>query len=357
MEEQKLPITGEEEVSLADRVKMLTPTQLVFKRFFRSKLSIIGLCMLLFLFVFAFLGPLFRFIPGMPVYGELDVFQSDRTTVIAERIPFACRCTPATPAECVCDEGYFYYITYTRQHLATLHQPTWRNILGTDEQSRDIFSRLMYGGRISLMIAFSVVIIATLIGVILGSIAGYFGKWVDQAVMRLVDLFTCIPTLPLLLIVAATMDMWEIDSTMRIVALAILLAITGWAGTTRLVRGQILMLREQDYMLAAEAMGLSVPRRIIKHLIPNVMPQLIVTMTMSLGGIILTEATLSFLGLGVQMPLAAWGTMISRLENSTILTDHFHLWGPPGFLIMVAVLGFNFMGDGLRDALDPKMKR
>jgi peptide/nickel transport system permease protein len=183
------------------------------------------------------------------------------------------------------------------------------------------------------MIAFSVIIISTLIGVLLGSLAGYFGKWVDQIIMRLIDVFICIPTLPLLLLLGAAMDMLEVESFMRIIYLMGILALTGWSGTARLVRGQILMLKEQDYMLAAEAMGLSVPRRIIRHLLPNVMPQLIVSMTMGLGGIILSEATLSFLGLGVQLPYAAWGTMIGRLESFNILQNHFHLWGPPGRIL------------------------
>jgi len=215
----------------------------------------------------------------------------------------------------------------------------------------------MYGGRISLMIAFLVVFVSTFIGVLLGSIAGYYGKWVDQAIMRLVDLFMCIPTLPILLIVGAGMDATGTGSFARIFILMGMLSVLNWAGMARLVRGQILMLKEQDYMLAAEAMGLSVPRRIFKHLIPNVMPQIIVSMTLGLGGVILSEATLSFLGFGVQLPYAAWGTMIGRLQDFNILQNHIHLWGPPGILIMMAVLGFNFIGDGLRDAFDPKMKR
>ena len=358
-------IDSKEEESLADQVKILSPMQLVLKRFFRSKLSIIGLSMLLFLFLFSVVGPLLRFTP-LPIYGELDRFGSTLYHITVERVYFNIY-DYVEGVWSVVSRDFFYYVTYSRLHMAILHQPFTAgavlgevpaiNILGTCEQAHDIFSRLMYGGRISLLIAFMVVFISTTIGVVLGSIAGYFGKWVDQAIMRLVDLFMCIPTLPILLIVGAIMDAEQASAMTRIIMIMVMMAVLGWAGTARLVRGQILMLREQEYMVAAEAMGLSAPRRIIKHLIPNVMPQLIVSMTLQLGSVILAEATLSFLGFGVQMPLAAWGTMIGRLSNFNILVNHFHLWGPPGLLIMMAVLGFNFVGDGLRDAFDPKMKR
>jgi len=354
--EDSVSVTNTQEE--AHEVKSLSPTQLILKRFFRSKLSIVGLSLIAFLFIFSFLGPALMFVPGVPVYGQFDRFLSDDITVMAEQVRVGT------------DGEYFFYVTFTQQETAMLHQPRARNvlirsgewslsILGTDEMAYDIFSRLMYGGRISLMIAFMVVFISTFIGVLLGSIAGYFGKWVDQAIMRLVDLFMCIPTLPILLIVGAGMDVPgnTVGPFARIFILMAMLAVLGWAGTARLVRGQILMLKEQDYMLAAEAMGLSIPRRIFRHLIPNVMPQLIVSMTLGLGGVILSEATLSFLGFGVQMPYAAWGTMIGRLEDFNILQNHVNLWVPPGILIMMAVLGFNFIGDGLRDAFDPKMKR
>ena len=344
-EKDMIPIeTHQEEESLADKAKSLSPTQLVLKRFFRSKLSIIGLCMIAFLFLFSFLLPALMFVPGIPVYSQNEFFYLEDGE-------------SAVPLRGTVDGQYFYRVTFTERNLAILQQPNRINILGTDADSRDIFTRLMYGGRISLMIAFLVVFISTLIGVVMGSIAGYFGKWVDQAIMRLVDLFMCVPMLPILLIVGAGMEMANVGAFVRIILIMVMLAVFGWAGTARLVRGQILMLREQDYMLAAEAMGLSAPRRIFKHLIPNVMPQLIVSMTLGLGGVILTEASLSFLGFGVQAPYAAWGTMIGSIEYPHILRDHFHYWGPPGLLIMMAVLGFNFIGDGLRDAFDPKMKR
>ena len=215
----------------------------------------------------------------------------------------------------------------------------------------------MYGGRVSLIIGFIVVIIETVLGVILGGISGYFGKWVDQIIMRLVDVFNCIPTMPLYIIIGAVMDSLRIDASARIMVMMAILGVTGWPGIARVVRGQILSLREQEFMLATEATGLSVSRRIFKHLVPNVIPQLIVYATMGLGDIILTEATLSFLGLGVNYPYASWGNIINAVNDVFVLTNYPYVWIPAGILILLTVLGFNFIGDGLRDAFDPKMKR
>ena len=215
----------------------------------------------------------------------------------------------------------------------------------------------MYGGRISLTIGFIVVILETIIGVILGGIAGYFGGWVDQLIMRIVDVFNCIPTLPILLIASALIDSWNLEPSNRIYVLMIIITIFSWSGVARMVRGQILSLREQEYITATEVMGIPVWRKIFKHLIPNVMPQLIVSMTLGLGSVILYESTLSYLGLGVQLPQAAWGTMISLANKPDILNYHVNMWLPAGIMIVIAVLGFNFIGDGLRDAMDPKAKK
>jgi peptide/nickel transport system permease protein len=221
----------------------------------------------------------------------------------------------------------------------------------------DVLTRLMYGGRVSLVIGFIVVLLETVLGVVLGGILGYFGKWIDNLLMRLVDIFNCIPTYPIFIIVGAIMDSLKVESTQRIFFLMIIMGTLGWPGIARIVRGQILSLREQEFMTAAEATGISVKRRIFRHLVPNVIPQLIVIDTMSLGSIILTEATLSFLGLGVKYPLASWGSIISAVSNVYVMTNFWFVWIPAGMLILITVLGFNFIGDGLRDAFDPKMKR
>ena len=235
--------------------------------------------------------------------------------------------------------------------------PNMKHWLGTDMYGMDMLTRLMYGGRVSLLIGFIVIIIETVIGVIFGGISGYFGGWVDNLIMRIVDIFYCIPSMPVIIILGAAMDAQRVDGWLRMMYLMLILGFLGWAGIARLVRGQILSLREQEYMAAAEACGLSVSRRIFKHLIPNVVPQLIVTCTMGLGSVIIMEATLSFLGLGVKFPFASWGNIISDVNNTHVLTTYWFIWIPAGVLLLLTVLAFNLVGDGLRDAFDPKMKR
>lgn len=235
--------------------------------------------------------------------------------------------------------------------------PSAKHWLGTDKYGMDMLTRLMYGGRVSLMIGFIVIIIETVLGVILGGIAGYFGGWVDNLIMRLVDIFYCIPSMPIILILGAAMDQQRVEPGKRLIYLMLILGILGWAGIARLVRGQILSLREQEFMTATEACGISVKSRIFKHLIPNVIPQLIVNCTMGLGTVIITEATLSFLGLGVKFPFASWGNIINDVNNTHVLTTYWFIWIPAGLLLLLTVLAFNLVGDGLRDAFDPKMKR
>ena len=235
--------------------------------------------------------------------------------------------------------------------------PSKAHWLGTDRNGMDMLTRLMYGGRVSLIIGFIVVIIETVLGVILGGISGYFGGWVDNLIMRIVDILYCIPSMPIIIILGAAMDAANVDPSIRMLYLMLILGVLGWPSIARLVRGQILSLREQEFMTATEACGISVPKRIFKHLIPNVIPQLIVVMTMGLGSVIITEATLSFLGLGVRFPFASWGNIISDVNDTFVLTNFWFIWIPAGVLLLATVLAFNIVGDGLRDAFDPKMKR
>lgn len=321
----------------------MSPLRLVMRRFFRSKLSIVGIIMVVFLFLFAFLGPV--------VYRKWGEETVDRTNVISQ------------------DVREYKYVNSKGEEIVVTQilsleldknayaNPSKEHLLGTDDQGYDVFVRLMYGGRISLKIGFIVVILETLIGIILGGIAGYFGGWVDQIIMRIVDIFNCIPTLPILLIASALIDSLNVGADQRIYLLMVIITLFSWSGVARLVRGQILSLREQEYITATEVMGLPTWRKIFVHLIPNVMPQLIVSMTLGLGSVILYESTLSFLGLGVQLPKAAWGTMIASSNNPLVLQYHVNMWLPAGLLIVIAVLGFNFIGDGLRDAMDPKAKK
>ena len=239
----------------------------------------------------------------------------------------------------------------------TYHEPTKEHPLGTDRNGMDMLTRLMYGGRVSLYIGFIVVFIETVLGVILGGLSGYCGGWVDNLIMRIVDIFYCIPSMPIIIILGAAMDAMRMDPQIRMFYLMLILGFLGWPGIARLVRGQILSLREQEFMTAAEATGIRASRRIFRHLIPNVIPQLIVTMTMSLGSTIITEATLSFLGLGVKFPFASWGNIINDVNDTYVLTNYWFIWIPAGVCLLATVLAFNLVGDGLRDAFDPKMKR
>lgn len=267
-------------------------------------------------------------------------------------------------------EEYTYKITYNAdaQNWSVLQSkdtyvydryaaPSKTHWLGTDTNGMDMLTRLMYGGRVSLVIGFIVVFIGAFIGIVLGGIAGYFGKWVDNLIMRIVDIFYCIPSTPLLIILGAAMDAMQVDPQIRMLYLMLVLGFLSWPSIARLVRGQILSLREQEFMTATEACGIRVSRRIFRHLIPNVIPQLIVTCTMSMGSTIIMEATLSFLGLGVKFPFASWGNIINDVNNAYVMTNYWFIWVPASICLLITVLGFNFVGDGLRDAFDPKMKR
>lgn len=229
--------------------------------------------------------------------------------------------------------------------------------LGTDKNGMDMLTRLMYGGRVSLMIGFIVVIISAALGVVLGGVSGYFGGWVDNLIMRLVDIFYCLPSMPIMIILGAMMDALRMNTYVRLMIMMAALGIMGWAGVARMVRGQILSLREQEFMVATEATGIRVKDRIFRHLVPNVMPQLIVIASLGIGGTIITESTLSFLGLGVKHPLATWGTIINSVSSASAMAHYPFIWIPVGLLICMTVIAFNFVGDGLRDAYDPKAKR
>ena len=331
------------EVPLDKNGRLMSPARMVVRRFFRSKLSIVGLIMVVGLFLFSFVGPL--------VYNEWGEIELDESG----KIEYAVSETTYTV------NGVEYTLRQTTEKSLKdnfLAPPSAEHILGTDLQGYDLFTRLMYGGRISLIVSFIAVFLITVLGVIMGGIAGFFGGAIDNIIMRVCDILICLPGIPILLIISTILDASDIDAKYRIYLLMIYLTFISWPGTARLVRGQILSLREQEYMVAAEAMGYSAPRKIFKHLVPNVMPQLIVQMSLSLGSMILYEATLSYLNLGVKAPYAAWGTMINIISTDTnILQNHLNVWVPAGICIVIAVLGFNFIGDGLRDALDPKARR
>ena len=324
-------------------VKLMSPMQMVLRRFFRSKLSIVGLIMIISLFLFCWVGPMVY-----TQWSPTDIDNSGKVDATETLVTY------------VDENGVthtYYQVIETEKTNNALSSPSGTHPLGTDKTGKDVLARLMSGGRISLTISFMAVFIITFLGIIFGGIAGYFGGAIDNIIMRVCDILMCLPGFPILLIVGTLIDAVGIDAQFKIYWLMGFLTVISWSGTARLVRGQILSLREQEYMVAAEAMGYSTKRKIFKHLVPNVMPQLIVSMTLSLGSMILYEASLSYLGLGAPEKYAAWGTMINAANDPDILQNYFNVWGPPGICIIIAVLGFNFIGDGLRDALDPKMRR
>ena len=346
--EKKYTDIIENETAFDKNFRVISPGRMVAKRFFKSKLSIVGLIMIIFVFLFSFVGPLI--IDATWGYKEMQVFNIERVSDMM------------TTADFTGPDGKPYTYFDKSQTVVTFKAPpSSEHWLGTDTSGFDIFTRLMYGGRISLIISFIVITLETFIGIVLGGLAGYFGKWVDQLIMRIVDTIACLPTLPIILVLSATISRIEtIPAEHRIYYLMAFITLMGRTGVARIVRGQILMLREQEYMLAAETTGISAFHKIFRHLVPNTMPQLIVSATLGLGGVILYESTLSYLGLGVPFPRAAWGSMIALADPSRgqeILANYPNMWVPAGLLIVTAVLGFSFIGDGLRDAFDPRMKR
>ncbi len=235
------------------------------------------------------------------------------------------------------------------QDLANRNQgPNAAHWFGTDELGRDILTRILYAGQISLMIGFSVAILAELIGVTIGVIAGYFGGAIDNGLMRLVDLIITLPALPILLLLAT------IFASGGVPMLIFILAVLGWTTASRVVRGVVLSLRNQEFTEAARALGISTPEIMVRHMIPNAIAPIIVGMTLAVGGAIVTESALSFLGFGVRLPTATWGNMLQNAQSDMFLAP----WKAilPGAFIFLTSLSFNFMGDGLRDALDPRMK-
>lgn len=244
------------------------------------------------------------------------------------------------------------YITpYSPDDLDAYHvllPPSSAHWLGTDELGRDVLTRIIYGARISLKVGFVAVGIASVIGTVAGLLAGYFGSWVDQILMRLVDIMLCFPTFFLILAVIAMLEpsIWYI---------MIIIGLTGWMGVARLVRAEVLSLRERDFILAARAIGASNSRIIFRHILPNALSPVLVAATLGVAGAILTESALSFLGIGVQPPVPSWGNMLTAGKDYLEFAWWLSLF--PGLAILVTVIAYNLVGEGLRDALDPRISR
>lgn len=225
--------------------------------------------------------------------------------------------------------------------------PSINHPFGTDDLGREVFVRMLYGARISLLVGFVAVGISTLIGIVLGALAGYYGGWVDSLVMRFVDIMLCFPTFFLILAVIAFLDpsIWNI---------MIVIGLTSWMGVARLIRAEFLSLRQRDFVLAAQALGATDLRLIFRHILPNAMSPVLVSATLGVAGAILTESALSFLGIGVQPPTPSWGNML--IVGKQTLGSAWWLSVIPGLAILITVLGYNLFGEGIRDALDPRLK-
>jgi len=303
-------------LKVLDRVEMnkgdniQTPWTMALKQFRRNKLAIVGIFLLATLVIICFYGP---------VFSKYSLLKTDI--------------------------------------LISKEKPSLAHIFGTDSSGRDILTRLMYGGRISITVGFIAVLLEVFIGTMVGGLAGYYGGKIDNMLMRLVDIFLSLPYLPVVIICGAIMSDVNIDPQKRIYFVMLIIGILGWPLMARLVRGQILTLREQEYMIAADALGLRDRHKITRHLIPNVIPNIIVTATLGIGDAILAESALSFLGLGVAMPFPSWGNIIQAVRDPNDFVLRTWLWIPAGICIFVTVLAINFVGDGLRDAFDPKMKK
>ncbi|MGN8769829.1 oligopeptide ABC transporter permease [Paenibacillus barengoltzii] len=280
------------------------------RRLLRNKLAMSGLVVVVFMFLACFLGPLFS--------------------------PYA----------------------DNKIQMSMMNKPpSWQHWLGTDKLGRDVLTRVLQAGRISLTVGLVSMVLSVFLGTLLGAIAGYYRGIVDQVIMRLADLLLTIPGLPLLFIAGALLSEWKVPTDYRMYIVMIMLSLVNWPGLARMIRGQMLSLREREFMQAAVVLGLRDRRKLIHHLLPNLVPLIIVIATLNIGGAILSESVLSFFGLGVMPPTPTWGNMIDAANNLIDFQQHPWLWIPPGLSIFATVIAINLFGDGLRDVLDPKTNR
>ena len=241
---------------------------------------------------------------------------------------------------------------YTRVNEA----PSVEHYLGTDNLGRDYLTRILYGGRVSLKVGVFAVLISVVFGSAIGGAAGYYGGAVDNLLMRFTEVVMAFPFLPLAITVSAVVGT-SLPGEYKMYITMMVIGFLSWTGLARLVRGQILSLREQEFMQAATALGLSDARKIVKHLLPNTVGYIIVSATLGMAGAIMTESALSFLGLGVVPPTPTWGNLVQYARDFYVLKNRPWLWIPPGLCIFLAVMSINLVGDGLRDAFDPKSGR
>lgn len=283
-----------------------SPWTLMWKRFRKNKIAMSGLYIFVFLLLFVILGP---------IISPYDANFMDYGNVNAS--------------------------------------PTLSHLLGTDELGRDYLTRIMMGGRVSLMVGLFAVVISVVFGSLVGGIAGYYGGMVDNLMMRLTEIVSSFPFLPLAISVSAVLGT-RVPAEFKMYITMMVIGLLSWPGLARMIRGQVLSLREMEFMHAAKALGLSDSRIVVRHLLPNTLAYIIVYATLGMAGAIMSESALSFLGLGVTPPTPTWGNMIQYAKDMFVLKSRPWLWIPPGVCILSAVMSINLVGDGLRDAFDPK---
>lgn len=309
MKQDKELFIEESGQNVDENYKTQSPFKMIIKRFLKDKLAIAGLIMLVVILFLILVVPIFTKDPS-----AIDIVMKNKP-------------------------------------------PSSEHILGTDALGRDVFARVLEGGRFSFFVGFLATIISVFLGTIFGLIAGYYGGVVDMIIMRVVDILMSIPTLPLLIILAAFLSDLEVNPQYRIYITLGLLAFIFWTTYCRNIRGIVLLLREQEYMQATEALGFSTLRKLFGHLLPNILPYVILYIVTGLGSMMIFEASLSYLGLGVQPPYASLGNLLQSTRNFFDLTRRVWLWIPPTILLFASVLSINLVGEGLRNAVDPRLKK
>ena len=335
--EEPIPVTAETDAAEAEQeeatYKEISPMRLVMRRFFRSKLSIVGIVMIAFLFLFSFFGPVVY-----QRWGESEIDYTPSHSSIETQYTYI-----GEDGEEITVVEVIDFVSDTNQYAP----PSATHLLGTDNFGMDVFVRLMYGGRISLLIGFIVVILETIIGIVLGGLAGYFGGWVDMVIMRIIDIGVCIPEL-----VYITLMMLFMGSGPMAIILTI--GMVGWMGSARFIRGRVMQFKNREFVLAAKTQGASPLRQIFRYILPNILGQQVVSITAAIPGAIFMEAYLSFIGLGIKSPMTSWG-QLSQVGASFYRVHPYQLF-IPGALISVTILAFYLFGNCLRDALDPHLR-
>jgi peptide/nickel transport system permease protein len=343
-----------------------SPWQIFWREFRKSPTALLGAAVLALLYGSAlladFLAPYgmvqqnreMNFVPPQAVHWDGGPYVNAPRLVDPSRIRYQEDASKRSPVLFfVTGRPYrLFGVVPANVHLFGVAPPAEIHLLGTDQFGRDVLSRLLFGARISLSVGLMGIAISFSIGILVGGLSGYFGGWIDEGVMRVTELILSIPVLYLIVALAGVLPP-EMPSDRKYLLIVVILSFIGWASLARIVRGMVLSLREFEYVTAARALGAGTMRVLIRHILPNTMSFLIVAATISVPGYILGEVFLSFLGVGIQEPVASWGNMLTAAQSVRVLVS-FPWILAPGYLIFATVLAYNFLGDGLSDALNPR---